>query len=166
MGLHRFLAILGLLLALPVTRAIAGEPLGFYIRNLQTGGYLTAQGSAHTIGSDSQPVRMAPFDATNPKRQLWYFEDVPGQPLHYFVWNAMAGRALTVHPGTKMATTLPRQAGAQSIQTWRIRGLHMIESTAFGCLDAYYANYAYGPEVGTWACHGRDNQAWILQAPK
>ena len=90
MGLHRFLAILGLLLALPATHAIAGEPVGFYIRNLQTGGYLTAQGSAHTIGSDSQPVRMAPFDATNPKRQLWYFEDVPGQPLHYFVWNMPA----------------------------------------------------------------------------
>jgi hypothetical protein len=129
---------------------------------MQTNQYLTAQGDAHLIRWDHQSVRLAPFDATNPRRQLWYLEDVPGQQFRYFIWNALSGRVLTIDTTTGMATTHPRVAGAQSNQVWWIRGVRALES-AHGCLDVYYANYAYGPNVGTWSCHGQPNQDWHLQ---
>lgn len=155
------LLVVGAVLSLSAATAFASQgPWRFYIKNKQTGTYLTAQGRAHTVEWNHQPVVLAPFNAANPHSQIWNVEPTKEQVSKYFIWNDLAGRVLDVNASTRIVGTHPRSGnGMPSNQVWTIdRGL--IQAIGHGCLDAYYINGTWGPTVGTWSCHRANNQIW------
>ena len=167
---HAFrMLCLGAVLAATASREVA-RPMLVRVRNAATNTYLTAEGNAQWVQFGNEPVRLRALDPNDP-RQLWYIEPFNEDRDRQLLWNVLAGRVLEIDAQTRMATTnlrLPGVSPNQAFYFWLSDPVGLRGEFRFGsgCLDAYYANNAYGPEVGTWACHGRDNQAWILQAPK
>ncbi|WP_213434004.1 MULTISPECIES: RICIN domain-containing protein [Lysobacteraceae] len=155
------------LLAAPVA-AFAYEPGHFYVIKSKINGHvLTAEGDAASQRYHVSPVAMRP--ATGAKNQLWYVERAPGwhgaAGLHY-IRNYVGGRVLDVEGAQTNVITYPRIPTPQVNQLWlfngaRIQGLSA--NSQWKCLDVLYANWQYGPKVGTWACNGGANQDWTWE---
>jgi hypothetical protein len=138
----------------------------FKIKSAHNGHFLTAEGDHNNTNWNNQPVRVRPENGTD--AQLWWLEWATSDQL--YIRSFVSGRLLDIHPASNMATTHPRtSAGHAANQLFNYSSLNLYSTQLFtmkhgsrACLDVYYLNSQYGPEVGTWSCHSGKNQIWSL----
>ena len=157
--------------ALAVLSAFAGTAdaaMLVKIKSAMNGHFLTAEGDHNNTNWNNQPVRVRPENGTD--AQLWWVEWATNDYDQFYIRSFVSGRLLDIHPASNMATTHPRTSAGHAanqlfdFEEWVMWStqIYTMKHGSRACLDLYYLNSQYGPEVGTWSCHGGKNQIWSL----